>query len=206
VKIVQAIQRTVGLEYAIAHYHINMKSPDIFFFSDAHFGHKLMVTTRNFSTIEEHDETLITNFNSVVKEGDTTYFLGDFAWQDHGKYLYRLNGNFHFIRGNHDKGLKQIMENKPTKVLSFTEGYLDIFIDKQPITLCHFPMARWEKSHYGAWHLFGHCHSKWCPEQGKIMNATVDSTGLKPVSFNEVAEYMKGRNDNPDLVRRKTVL
>lgn len=44
---------------------------NIFFTADTHFNHAKVIqfesTTRNFSTIEEHDETLIKNWNDRVR-------------------------------------------------------------------------------------------------------------------------------------------
>jgi calcineurin-like phosphoesterase family protein len=64
-------------------------------------------------------------------------------------------------------------------------------------------MTRWEKSHFGAWHLFGHVHSEWCPADGKVMNITLDALKNYPISFEYVCEYMKNRSDNLDFIRRK---
>jgi len=174
-----------------------------FFCSDFHFGHKLMCRTRNFSSIAEHDATLIKNFNSQVTPQDIVYFLGDFSFSSYTDYLFSLNGKFHFIEGNHDKGLKEQVCGLSTKVLSYTKGYSNIFINKQPITLCHFPMVSWEKSHYGAWQLFGHHHSKFCPSAGKSMNVSMDALNMLPVSFEDVQLYMNTRSDNWDLVKDK---
>lgn len=168
-----------------------------FFTSDFHFGHKLMCQTRKFASIEEHDETIISNFNSLVKYSDITYFLGDFCWSDFNRYINRLNGNFHFIKGNHDKQVPN-----SNKILSYNEGYKNIYIGKQPITLCHFQMATWEKSHFGAWHIYGHTHGFGNPVFGKMMNVALDCTCLRPLSFEEVSRFMDTMPDNWNLIRR----
>jgi len=180
---------------------------NIFFISDFHFNHNrdFIFNKRGFTSIEEHDEKLIENFNSKVGIEDVTYFIGDFVFgrKSINDYIYRLNGKFHFIKGNHDKTEDNIMEDYSTKILSYTKGMLDIFINKQPITLCHFPMLRWEKSHFGAWHLFGHLHSDWCPVDGKVMNVSVDALKNFPVSWDEVARYMNTRAVNPDFIKKE---
>ena len=50
-----------------------------FITSDLHFGHKniLEYDKRPFSSIEEHDESLIENWNSLVRPQDLVYCLGD---------------------------------------------------------------------------------------------------------------------------------
>ena len=78
----------------------------IFFTSDTHFGHSKIIDycKRPFSSIEEHDKTLIQNWNNVVGQDDTVFHLGDFAY-----------GNSQFI-SNIIKQLK-IFTKKIIKIL-----------------------------------------------------------------------------------------
>jgi len=58
---------------------------DIWVISDTHFDHanilnftdKVGKPTRNFADVDEMNETMIANWNSVVKPGDKVYHLGD---------------------------------------------------------------------------------------------------------------------------------
>ena len=81
-----------------------------FFTSDLHFGHKNILKftkPRPFATIEEHDQAIIDNWNSVVNQNDTVYVLGDIAMNTDPdvleNYLERLNGHKRLILGNHDR-------------------------------------------------------------------------------------------------------
>ncbi len=68
-------------------------NPTVHFTADTHFGHEGMMDgrmtwPRPFGSIEEHDETLIANWNAVVRPGDEIWHLGDFAYGctvDHAK-------------------------------------------------------------------------------------------------------------------------
>ncbi len=64
---------------------------NIWFVSDTHFGHGnvLKYCNRPFSSTLEHDQQLIANWNSVVKENDTVYHLGDFGLS-HPRYLLKV--------------------------------------------------------------------------------------------------------------------
>lgn len=54
-----------------------------FYTSDTHFCHDriLQMQPRPFTSIVEHDEHIIERWNSVVREQDIVYHLGDFAFQ-----------------------------------------------------------------------------------------------------------------------------
>lgn len=78
--------------------------------SDTHFAHFNIIgyCDRPFSSAEEMDETMIANWNRIVKPDDTVYHLGDFAFgrgsrEKIPEYVERLNGNIVLTRGNHDR-------------------------------------------------------------------------------------------------------
>ena len=79
---------------------------NIFFISDLHFGHKNLIHWRMpgvFKDIEEHDEWLIEQINSVVTQRDVLWILGDIAWNSQAlKKVSKLQGSKHLILGNHD--------------------------------------------------------------------------------------------------------
>jgi len=178
---------------------------ELFFLADFHAGHDkpFIYQSRGFSSIEEHDETLIQRFNSKVTHTDITYHIGDFGWKSINRYLSRLNGQHIFIYGNHDKTLRQFLVAHPEQALEIYEGYHDMFVgNKQPLTLCHYPMRSWKWSHYNAWHLYGHHHSK-TDFGGKTLNVSVDNLNGYPISETELIDYMNKRPDNWDLVKKE---
>ena len=94
---------------------INSEESHLFFTSDTHWRHAKLLRDRGFSTIEEHDETEINNWNSVVRPQDVVIHLGDFvlgAGNDSQKVceelFRRLNGTIYLLFGNHLAGIKQI--------------------------------------------------------------------------------------------------
>lgn len=83
----------------------------IFFISDTHFGHANILTfkrndggpLRAFSCVEEMDEHMVEQWNSVVRPQDKVYHLGDVVLNKNHMYiLARLNGHKRLVRGNHD--------------------------------------------------------------------------------------------------------
>ena len=88
------------------------------FISDSHFGHEgaIKYCMRPYKSIEEMDEALIHNWNSVVKHTDNVYHLGDLSFHKPARtleILSLLKGHKHLILGNHDKNnLNAACKNK----------------------------------------------------------------------------------------------
>lgn len=76
------------------------------FISDLHFGHLNMAINRGFSSAEEHDNHVISQWNSIVKSPkDLTYILGDITMEKSKDYykLDLLMGRKIVVLGNHDR-------------------------------------------------------------------------------------------------------
>ena len=64
-----------------------------------------------------------------------------------------------YIRGNHDKALNDYLKSRSFLDLGNLKEITIIEDDsKYSITMCHFPLMSWNKSHYGSWSLCGHSH------------------------------------------------
>jgi calcineurin-like phosphoesterase family protein len=175
---------------------------NIFFVSDTHFSHFNVIRycMRPYSSAQEMDENLIANWNTIVKENDIIYHLGDFAFcrlQEIKNILRRLNGNIHMILGNHDKSLDENWEDilDDGKIISMRD-YRCLKINKQKIVLSHYAMRVWDGSHIGSWHLYAHSHGT-LPPFGLSVDVGVDckeiTSEYRPVSLDEVRDYMSKR-------------
>ena len=154
----------------------------IYVSSDQHIGHfnVLKLCNRSFSSIEEHDGTIIDNHNSIVSDSDTVWNLGDFAFRCSASYaassIKRMNGNIKLILGNHDKPIRQaykkgllkdILDNGKLEIIGGELAINDptlaiskmITIDKQKVFLSHYSYRTWPNAFRDAIHLFGHSHS-----------------------------------------------
>ena len=169
----------------------------IYFTADLHFGHENIIRhcNRPFSSAAEMDETLTRNWNNVVTPEDEVYILGDFtlrpAVEAHG-YLTQLNGRKHFIRGNHDKFLKNYEQYEND--FEWVKDYHVLFVGKRRFVLFHFPILEWDQYYRGAIHLYGHVHNSQAPAKlmeklkGSAFNVGVDVNGFQPVSMEEILQ------------------
>lgn len=173
---------------------------NIFFTSDTHFGHRHIIEFchRPFDNVEEMNETLIKNWNEVVKPNDTVYHLGDFAlggskvWNG---ILERLNGKKHLIMGNHDFKNYRESYSKYFESVSMAKYF---YIDDTAIYLTHCPYLCYGGDERGVWNLYGHVHTgpgivgkdtellkylgKWTYDVG------VDNNDYHPISYEEVKQ------------------
>lgn len=172
--------------------------------ADQHFCHERIIELANrpFSSLQEMNETMINRWNWVVRSGDLVYHLGDFCLGNSvqaQEIFGQLSGQIHVLAypWHHDKRwLVESMHSKegpvvlepPMVVLRIPEIKLDNHALR--ITLCHYPMARWEASHYGAWHFYGHAHETIPEVRNKSINVGVDAWGFYPVSLEELEERL----------------
>ncbi len=177
----------------------------VFFSADTHFYHKniLRFCDRPFTSVEEMNKTLIESWNNTVKPADHVWFLGDLT-MDKRKVqpsLDKLNGQIHFIFGNHDGGSRSIIQKHSNVV--WAGDLKTLKVNGVSITLCHYAMRVWNKSHFGAKHLYGHSHGTLEPQKGSLdvgVDSAYDLLGeYKPFSLDEVIHFTS--TDNLPKVR-----
>jgi calcineurin-like phosphoesterase family protein len=165
-----------------------------YFASDYHLGHANVIKYdgRPFKNVNEMDEAIIENHNSVVSDEDDFYFLGDFSFSKtrNREYLNRLNGNKFFIKGNHDNyDMIKLYKEYGTYLGELAE----VTVEGQRIVLCHYAMRVWNKSHRGVWMLYGHSHHS-LPDVDTALSFDIGINGkgydYTPLSFAQVKKIM----------------
>ena len=201
-------------------FSFSTKDQNIFFTSDTHFWHEniLKFCNRPFSSIEEMNDTIINNWNSVVKENDIVFHLGDFCFCGSDKFkelIEKLNGKIYLILGNHDlKTIKQWHETKFEGVYQ----QMCIKIDGKKIYLNHFPFLCYAGTYYryedAVWQLFGHVHSSDKNKNGldnqrlsmlfpTQYDVGVDNNNYTPISFEEVKNIIETQMLSLNMYRGK---
>lgn len=128
-----------------------------FYISDLHIGHKniLSFDNRPFFNMQDMTETIISNWNKVVSNGDSVYVLGDMFWKNDNAadILSRLNGDIYLVCGNHDR-----LNADMKRHIMWAKEYVEIKDNGRDVVLCHYPIAHWRNADYGTIHLYGHIH------------------------------------------------
>ena len=142
------------------------------------------------------NEAIIVNWNSVVKEDDVVFILGDLGFCGIEKLrplMEQLKGTIYLVQGNHDsdKVVNKLVEEEIIKAVT-TLCHIIITGDEecpdQELTLCHFPMIDWYNKEKGAWMVHGHQHQ--LPEtpscSPKHYDVGLDKNGMTPISFEQL--------------------
>lgn len=182
---------------------------NIFISSDLHINHRNILTFLNpdgsrmrpFDSVEQMDEFMLEEHNSVVKPNDKWYNLGDVAIKrkDIAK-IASYHGKKRLIRGNHD--------------IYKTREYLEVFEEVyayrvlDDLLLSHIPVhpesvkPRWTNVH-------GHTHSN--VPQGhfgpQYYNVCVEMINYRPVALEDLRVLIrKQREDYLDLLAAREAL
>lgn len=167
----------------------------IYFTADTHFGHRAIIELcrRPFSSVEEMNEALIANWNRRVRDNDTVFILGDFAYRADSSevemILKRLKGKKRLIVGNHDRSwLKKLSDP------SVYFDSIDEYLSKYGMTLCHYPLVTYPHETKQRM-IHGHIHQNtdmdyWQVLKNRplVLNVGVDINGFEPVTLEEAQE------------------
>ena len=179
-----------------------------FFTADTHFWHKNVIEycNRPWSTVEEMNHGLITNWNTIVCPEDTVWVLGDFAFcgsQKLTEITKALNGTKNLIIGNHDwKNFKPHRYKELGFNLAAESHHLQI-PELGYVQLNHFPFLFDHKGitprymdkrpkNDGQYLFHGHIHNgegSWKVKH-KEVNVGVDVWDYRPITIQDILKEM----------------
>lgn len=177
-----------------------------FFIADTHFNHSNIIKycNRPFISSEEQTNKLIENWNSVVKDEDSIFVLGDFFFfynsknwdlENTGifiketneciKILSQLKGNKHLIKGNHDvRSDEQYIEMGFNFVSPYPIIYNNFFI------LSHEPLLLSQTTPY--FNLYGHVHNDdRFTDTSTSKCVSVERINYTPISLERIKSEIK---------------
>lgn len=185
--------------------------------ADTHFAHRAMALEgvgakgwRPFTTIDEHDEVLIENWNKAVRADDHVWHLGDVGMGSEDQILAtvgKLNGHKHLIAGNHDKpwpGHRDAHMHQRWWLREFESvqafarrrlpGNQNFMLSHMPYAGDHVDQERYGQYRLrdeGLWLAHGHVHDTWAV-RGRQVNVGVDVRDWAPMHLDELVAIMAG--------------
>lgn len=174
-----------------------------FFISDTHFGHEACYSKfvcedgqplRPFKNADEGDFEMMTRWNSVVKDDDIVYHLGDVTLNRKPlvglNILYRLKGRKILVKGNHDI----------YKLSEYTKHFEDVVgtASIDGMVLSHVPL---HPQHIDRWtaNIHGHTHSYSVrgaypgTKDPKYFCVSVEQIDYTPISLAQLKVAMAAR-------------
>lgn len=160
--------------------------------ADTHFGHQLMARLRPWPTVEEHDEAIIDNWNSLVAPQDRVYVLGDLCMnRRHIGTISRCNGKKVLVKGNHD--IFKLRDYLP----HFDDIRAYVVKPKHGLIMSHIPvhpqsMDRWKLNVHGHLHEYtvqhavGHAMGSQDYPDSRYRCVSLEQTGYRPVDLMEI--------------------
>lgn len=185
----------------------------VFFTSDPHAFHSNLVRgvtkwrdekgnvpldrVRDFDTVYQMNEKIVTNINNTVGENDYLFSLGDWSFGGiENIEIFRnqlICKNIYNIIGNHDQHIDR--KDGIKSVFSGVYDLLHLEVKDRIVynfILCHYPMASWMGLRKGYIHLAGHTHlRKNVVGPGKYMDVGLDGNkNFKPYEMYEILNIM----------------
>lgn len=169
--------------------------------SDTHFHHKNILTfkdddeniIRDFKDVDEMNQFLVNNWNSVVKKDDKVYHLGDVAMSTSAwafEILRELNGRKILIKGNHDNARLNIYSRHFDDIRS---SHLLRTGSGRKVFLSHIPIH--SSSLRNNFNVHGHLHHRIIEDDFRYINVSCEMIGYKPINFIEIIDLIREREE-----------
>lgn len=194
----------------------------IFVTSDLHLNHRNILSycphrggpEVSDANVHSMNETIIRNWNELVKPADVVIILGDVAMGqiDHApECIRRLNGDKMLVKGNHDVTLTKRIRNDPDLADLFLGGVFDYYemshktedtYRKVLLNMSHYPFHSWNGMSKGTMMLHGHLHGTPHGIKGRIKDVGMDTNNLRPYKLDDVVnellkiEVMRDHHDS----------
>lgn len=179
--------------------------PDKWFMSDPHMCHENILRFKDssgnlirgskFSSVEEMNETIIENWNKLVKPQDKAYILGDvFVGVKEAsvavELISRLNGHLALYLGNHDH-----IDQPAYRKFRYIELWSGGKFHKGNFVCSHIPL-RPDQMRNGEYNVHGHIHQNLVLDKERkvdkhYVNVCVEHTDYSPVHYDEILQRIK---------------
>jgi calcineurin-like phosphoesterase family protein len=187
------------------------KSRTYWFSSDLHIAHTNVIhlSKRPFKNVEEMEQTIIANFNKLVKPDDVLYLLGDVSLGKKDSWIRFLDSlvckNVILVVGNHDK-----WASIPKDMVLGVFEVVRIRMHRKTFLLSHYPyrcsiwrvlrkrlhpstLSKKRPKDTGLWLLHGHDHraTQLVDYHPRMFSVGVDANNFKPISIDEIISIIQ---------------
>lgn len=161
-----------------------MSDRKIFVISDTHFNHGNIIKycNRPFKSVDEMNDTMVKNWNSVVRDQDIVYHLGDVYMGSKPEFIRNLKGRKRLILGNHDNGKDQLLNNVFEKILMWR------MFPEYGLLLTHVPVHESSLSIKCPRNVHGHIHDKKSPAK-QYTCVCVEQTNYTPIDIEKLRVF-----------------
>lgn len=168
--------------------------------SDLLFGRQKAAEDRGFDSLERMEATLVEQWNSVVKDGDTVYHLGNFSWDPISAetVLLSLRGKIVFLLGPRDAHMAEVSLVRAGRHQVVAGGGMSLLRDiparkkkgkRTDVVISHWPLADWPGRDSGVIHAHGgSVKTDLAGEPGRFCVNCVN-WDLKPVDVEALLEF-----------------
>jgi calcineurin-like phosphoesterase family protein len=161
--------------------------------------------TRDFSTIDKMNNSIINNINELVGYDDILIHLGDWSFGGFEKIEEFRNRivcqQIHLTYGNHDHHIERNRDNCQ-RLFASTQWFLQLNYLGETLELMHYPIDSWNGLRKGRIHLHGHCHLPNNKKfgNGRRMDAGMDGNpDFAPYDLRVLINAMKKRPIGSEL-------
>jgi len=170
---------------------------NIFVISDLHYNHSNILNfvdyngnrTRDFDNVDQMNEFILDQWNSVVKQGDIVYTLGDTFFGSKEKFAKdwpKFNGSKRLIVGNHDD-IPFLSNGGFFKKTLFWRMFSDHGLILSHVPLHLSSLFRGKDTEAPMFQVHGHTHTLGSPKIGPYTSVCVEMRNYTPVNIEDLA-------------------
>ena len=177
----------------------------MFITSNQQFGRQSAISqfNRDFASVEEMNDHLITQWNSVVSDGDMVYVAGNFAWDPESvEYaIKRLNGTIIVMGGEMDHAIYEFASKLGEEAgVAYTPDQIKI-LKSLNVVISYWPLKLWPNKDKNAISIVGHPDKEYKTSHvDRVINASCDMWDFKPVNVKDMMQLFS----DPDLINKKS--
>jgi calcineurin-like phosphoesterase family protein len=152
--------------------------------SDTHFYHENMAKRRGFSSVEEMNELIVSNWNKTINKKDVVWILGDITMgRKNYDILDRLNGIKKVVLGNHD-----MPQHVPELLKHVNKVCGSIRLNNAILT--HIPIHPQELLGKIQLNIHGHIHEKQIDDD-RFINVSCEAVNYTPICYEDISHIYR---------------